>query len=429
MKRIILLGGLVYLLILVGLGARLGGVIVLAVPIVVYIGAALLYGPRPPSLRIERATTPERAVTGDVVKVQVQVVNEGSTLEQVLLVDRVPPELELLDGQPSLLAALPHGATVELEYQARVPRGYHRFPGLDVTTGDLLGVVFRETTVAAPARLFVMPRALRLHRLTIRPRRTHAYAGNVPAHQGGPGVEFFGLREYQPGDALGRIDWRASARRPDELFTKEYEQERVTDVGIILDVRRVAYSHRGGEALLEHAVQAAATLADGFLLEGNRVGLLIYGSLFDWTFPGYGKLQRERILHALARAELGDSLAFERMDRLPTRLLPSQAQVVLISPLLPDDVQVLTHLRANGYQLLAVSPNPVGVEVQRLASQPALETAVRIASLERTLLLKRLRQTGAFVLDWNVDVPLDRAVHAAFGRRPIGYRMIGAIRG
>ncbi len=429
MKRVFLLGILICLLLLVGLGSRVGGLIVLAIPLVIYLGAGVLYGPPTPQLRVERTTTPARIVAGDLVEVQVKVSNEGPPLEQILLVDRVPPGLALIEGQARLLAALPRGATVELEYQARAARGYHRFPGLEVTAGDALGVVLRAGEVAAPSRLFVMPRALRLHRLTIRPRRTHAYAGAVPAHRGGPGVEFFGLREYRPGDPLGRIDWRSCARRPDELYTKEFEQERVTDVGIILDVRRKAYSHRGGEELLEHAVQASATLAEGFLLEGNRVGLLIYGSLFDWTFPGYGKLQRERILQALAQAELGDSLAFEKMDRLPTRLLPSQAQVVLVSPLLPGDVGVLTHLRANGYQLLVVSPNPVGVEVQQLEGRPALETAARIAALERALFMKRLRQTGAFVLDWNVEVPLDRALYAAFGRRPIGYRTIGVVRG
>ena len=31
----------------------------------------------------------------------------------------------------------------------------------------------------------------------------------------------------------------------------------------------------------------------------NRVGLLVYGRFLDWTFPGYGKVQRERILLGL----------------------------------------------------------------------------------------------------------------------------------
>jgi uncharacterized protein (DUF58 family) len=65
---------------------------------------------------------------------------------------------------------------------------------------------------------------------------------------------------------------------------------------------------------------AAAALVDTFLTAGNRVGLLLYSQYLSWTFPGYGKIQRERILQALARAEVGDSQVFSDLMYLPARL-------------------------------------------------------------------------------------------------------------
>ena len=245
-------------------------------------------------------------------------------------------------------------------------------------------------------------------------------AGQIPARQGGPGVEFYGVREYQPGDPTRWINSRATARHPQSLFVNEFEQERVADVGLILDARRQSDVRTHDGALFEYAIQAAAALADTFLHRGNRVGLLMYGRSLDWTMPGYGKVQRERILRALARAETGDLPVLERLDYLPTRLFPARSQIVLISPLLPHDLEMLTILRARGYQLLVISPDPVSFEQRGLAGQPEAATAARIARLERALLLQRCRRTGVAIVDWPIDVPFQEIAEAALSRPPIG---------
>ena len=56
-------------------------------------------------------------------------------------------------------------------------------------------------------------------------------------------MSFWGVREYQMGDSLRHINWKIAARRmiaarqAQELFTNEFEQERIADVGLILDAR------------------------------------------------------------------------------------------------------------------------------------------------------------------------------------------------
>ena len=68
---------------------------------------------------------------------------------------------------------------------------------------------------------------------------------------------------------------------------------------------------------------AAGSLASAFLQQGNRVGLLVYSHYLQWTFPGYGKVQRERILRALAVATPGASQIFEGLQYLADAALPS----------------------------------------------------------------------------------------------------------
>ena len=148
-------------------------------------------------------------------------------------------------------------------------------------------------------------------------------------------MNFFGVREYQVGDPLRWINWRVVARHTEFLFTNVFEQERIADVGLILDARQQNDVLSPDGPLFDHAVRATASLAEVFLGAGNRVGLLIYGSGMTRTFPGYGKVQRDRIMRALARAKTGFNYALESLEYLPTRFFPARSQIVMISPLLP----------------------------------------------------------------------------------------------
>ena len=348
--------------------------------------------------------------------------NEGHPLEAVLVIDRLPPELELVEGRPAALTSLQPGEELQLSYTVRVPRGGLGYQETYAEASDHLGLFRRRVSLPAPGQLVVLPRIVKLRSVAIRPLRTRSYSGPVPARQGGSGVEFFGVREYQMGDPRRWINWRVSARHPRSLFTNEFEQERIADVGLILDARERSEVRVRSGSLFEHAVGATASLAGAFLDRGNRVGLLIYGRSVDWTFPGYGKVQRERIVQALARARTGDSQVFDRLDYLPTRLFPAQSQIVLVSPLCREDLPTLIRLRARRYQVLVVRPDPVSLEIQGMASGTEVQLAARIAHLERTLLLRRLQQAGISVVDWQVEESLDQTIYATLGRVPQWFR-------
>jgi hypothetical protein len=92
--------------------------------------------------------------------------------------------------------------------------------------------------------------------------------------------------------------------------------------------------------------------------------------------------------------------------------------LVVISPLLEDDVEPLLALRAHNYSLMVISPDPIPVELEALGGRPSAALAARLARIERVLVIRKVRQAGARVLDWNVGVPFEEAVYAAFGRVP-----------
>lgn len=416
MSKPVLVSLLIYGLVFTALITRNGAVLALAIPLVLYLGVAILYRPGQIRLKASRTLSVNLVSAEESVAVTLSLTNEGEPLDELLLADLLPPSVTLLDGQTGLLTALPAGGTVELSYRLRGPRGYYSFPGVQVTATGRFGLFQTQEILAAPGEFLVLPEVTRLRRVAIRPRQTRVYSGAIPARQGGPGVEFFGVRDYQPGDPLRWINSRASARHPHTLFINEFEQERVADVGLILDARQQSDAHGPAGALFEHSIRATAALADVFLNGGNRVGLFIYGRSLDWTYPGYGKVQRLRILQALARAKTGGGHVFEKLEHLPARLFPARSQLVLISPLLPADATELIALRARGYRLLVISPNPLPFEREGLPDSDAVAAAARLANLERQLLLVKLRQADVRVVDWAVETPFEYAAHAALSR-------------
>ena len=415
MSRIALLGALIYLIILSGIGTLNGALLGLALPLILYLLAGLWRAPEELKLTAERTLSIERTVPGETITINLKVTNQGERLDQVLLYDQLPKFLEVIEGSASRFVNLPAGASVEWSYTVRGRRGFHAFSELNVLAEDKLGLIQKRAALHTRGQLLILPSIASVKRIVIRPRQTRVYSGVIPANEGGAGIEFFGLREYQMGDSPQRINWNASARHQGTIFTNEFQQERVADVGIILDGRRKVNEFGGERSIFEHSVLASVAVSSALLAEGNHVGLLVYGRRIKWTTPGYGKRQRERIMQDLALAETG---AIQNFDSLiiPRRILPANSQIILISPLLASDIPLLVGLRLSGYQVMVISPDPVTFEARGLGDRDSVKLAARIARIEREIVLRRLRHASIQVVNWNTALPFEQAARATMSR-------------
>lgn len=408
---------LVALLLGVGIGLRMPVLAFVALPLAVHLlgGFVLAAADRRPRLQASRSLTASRAWEGEELEVRVEVTNRGRRVELLYLRDPVPPGAVVLEGGAERLTDLGPGETAQLAYRIRVRRGAYDFPGVGVQAYDLLGFVGWSEEVPCPATLTVLPRYERLQGVALAPRRTLPQPGTARSRRAGSGVEFFGCREYRPGDEIRRINWKASARAG-QLVVTEYEEERAADVAVVLDVREAAYRAENPLDLLDHAVRGAASLVQGFLAGGNRVGLLLYGAYLDWIYPGYGRRHGERLLRRLAAARPGRSEIFAELRRIPTQLLPSGSQIAVVSPLLPGDEEDLGALAARGYQVMVLVPDVTTMERESLGEGPDVELAARILALERRALLSRLYAARVRPLVWDVRYPLAPQARAAWRR-------------
>ncbi len=425
MQRFIFLSTIVYVLLLAGLITLQGQLIALAIPFVLYLLYGFYNSTESFLLQIERQISMERVTPDSDVLIRILIKNNGGDIEELYLEDKLSEQLSIRRGSNRHLIRLPKGSTQSVTYTLAGPRGAHHFESIFVEARDLLGLIRQRRTHSVPGQLLVFPEVRRLKSVSIHPRKTRVYAGQIPARAGGAGTEFFGVREYQSGDSPRSINWHASARHAEALYANEFQQERVADVGIVLDARERANLFQDKYSIFEHSVVAAAAISDAFITQGNRVGLLVYGSYLSWTFPAYGKVQREKILHALARAVPGASTVFEGLEHLSSRMFPPESQIVLVSSLVHDDLDIVVQMRARGYQVLVVSPDPVKFELGLLPPSKDVQLAARIIRIERDLLIKRLERAGVRVIEWDVSRPFDQAVGAALKRvhsHAIAYR-------
>ena len=201
------------------------------------------------------------------------------------------------------------------------------------------------------------------------------------------------------GDALKRVNWRASARRGD-LWVNESHPERNTDV--ILFVDSFAEARRGGKGTLDLAVRATATLADAYVRRRDRVGLIGFGGILRWLTPATGVVQLYRIIDALLDTQIVLSYYWKEIDVIPRRTLPPNALVIGLSPLLdPRSVGALLDLRGRGFDLAVVDISPVPSRADRPAA--SMRVAFDIWTLRREALRHRLQRAGVAVAEWQPD--------------------------
>jgi uncharacterized protein (DUF58 family) len=92
--------------------------------------------------------------------------------------------------------------------------------------------------MSAAAPLAIDPGVLReVRRLELRTKRTLSsdFIGRFRSSFRGSGLTFHDLREYQPGDDIKAIHWKATARST-KVYVKSYLEERSLDVAMAVDM-------------------------------------------------------------------------------------------------------------------------------------------------------------------------------------------------
>ena len=387
-----------YLFIGLGLAFKEPSISIFVIPI----AAALLYSSlfsidKHPQLEVKRTLNPPRSFGGESINITVAIQNTSSCrTDQLELEDHVPESLSLEAGTTSLILSLHAEERFEYEYTISAPRrGRYLLGPMKAHIVDDLGFSEFSETLLGQDELLILPKVEKLRSMELRARRVGPWSGSIASRNIGLGTEFYELRSYSPGDDLRRINWKASAKRG-RLVANEFETERVTDVMLVLDCSEGALSELFAYDVEEYEVSLAASLCSQLLLQGNRVGLLVYSKERTWLAPAFGKRQLLRILSSLALVKGGPSIVpiAYAVESVTAAVLPARSIIVFVSPFLGDDIVEAVWNTANaGYNVLCFAPTESTIENESRYKS----LARRILATERRMNLRQVFPVCRFI--------------------------------
>jgi uncharacterized protein (DUF58 family) len=389
---------------LVALASGRAAAAALAAPFALALVVALSASRRP-RLQVAFTLDRERILEGDAVGARVDVHAE-SAVEWLEVELCLPDGVVSVDDPGLLVLRLVPGESRRLEYRLVCERwGAHRVGAVDVRARGALGLISHLERVDEDLPLRVYPRRERLQKV-VEGHETTPFSGNQVSRAKGEGIEFADIRPFAPGDRVRRVNWRASARE-ERLYVSESHPERAGDVILFLD--SFAEARTAGEGTIDQAVRAAASLAEAYLERRNRVGLVSFGGVLRWLPPSMGLRQEYRVAEALIETEIARSFVSTRVDVIPRRVLPPQALVIALTPLLDQrTIGALLDLRARGFDLAVVDLSPVA-HAER-ARRDGDDVAWRLWRMWRETLHHRYERVGVPVVEWSGSRPLMAAV-------------------
>ncbi|ASJ17366.1 MoxR associated protein [Thermococcus chitonophagus] len=372
--------------------------IALTLPILtIFLLSSLLFKPTI-DIEVSREISSSRVIEGQKVTVKLRIKAKSKVIS-LYIQDLTPNSVEII-GRNFAVFSFNSGDEREIKYEIKVPRGYHKFEGVRVVYRDPLGLFEEDKVIDLYDEVIGVPQIEDI----ITPyttKGTKITIGHLPSPRLGEGLEFHAIREYQPGDPIKIINWKATAKLG-KIMVNEFESERKVDVVVIIDA---TYK---GQSVFDYMMRAASSVLLDALENGMSFGILISEAVPLMINVDYGKRHFFRCIDALSMAKPDkNNLIFYQVEHLSKTKIPPRAQIVFISPFLTkESEEALIALYTRGYRVVAISPDPYSTYTPQTKEE---NLAIKLLSLKRKARLKKMRKY-AVIIDWNLKKSLRSAI-------------------
>lgn len=352
-----------------------------------------------------------RVFLGHRLDVEVEISNRGRLpVLWLRLTDTVPAELAPA-GVFRHVVSLGPRERLRLSYSlCGRRRGYYELGPLRSTGGDLLGTARYDEEKVGPGSVVVYPKIVPLHELGF---PSQSPFGTLPSQNRvfEDPSRIQGVRAYQPGDPLKRIDWKTSARVA-SLQVRRYEPTMALETALFLNLDSASYSQPERHQATELGIIIAASLAVHVCEKRQAVSLQTngadplggaWGSVpargtkvggDPWPAPGLpmrsGRDHLMHVLDLLARVQVaaeGAAMPFlELLNRKSLALPWGSTIVVITSREAPGLLDTMLALRRRGLLVIlaltcpdagfdetAARASQIGVHVLRMWAERDLD--------------------------------------------------------
>ena len=286
------------------------------------------------ALEVRRQVS-DRVFEGEPFHVLLEVTNRGRVPLFLLKLSETVSSWLVSDTELGfVLPTLWPGETARLSYRLRGrKRGVHTIGPLQIVVSDPFGLFSRRIALASASggEAVIYPRPISLRGSAARTgSEAHAISTGERARGAESGLDFYGVRDYQPGDELRRIHWPTTAHHA-KLTVIEFDQGVSDNVAVLLDTRAGTEFGSGIRTTLEVAVQAAASLAR-WTLDAEGVFFLAHDSASGPQWLDVDRADREHeVLETLARVKADGTQSISSVGDWAVPVLPPGATVWVIT--------------------------------------------------------------------------------------------------
>ena len=196
---------------------------------------------------------------------------------------------------------------------------------------DPLGLFAFKIDTADLREFVIFPEEIALHAVPAsRPRAVFSDELFDQSRRGNDVTDIFGLREYQPGDAINSIHWKVTEKM-DQLIIKEFSQPSRYHILVLADMRRAAEDSGISDEVMNMVLSAAVGISRSLLEQdtGHVLGVLNQGILEQEEIDsGEQEISFLEKVLAIPIAQKGDILN----DAFQTGLWRQFTKIVIVTP-------------------------------------------------------------------------------------------------
>lgn len=353
--------------------------------------------------RIDYKRTLERSrcFPGENLELRVEVTNRKVLPVTYLTVDdTIPLELEVAarklsfvrigKGALRLLFGLAWYQKVVRHYRVTpTKRGYFQLGPTVLGGGDPFGYVQRAKELSDSETLIVYPRIIPLESVGIPSGRPFGDLKSRNRLFEDP-MRFAGTREYQPGDPLNRVHWKASAASG-QLQVKLQDPSANLGLAVFLNTWGFDVFWMGADtSAMETGCVLAASVLNWACEQGIPAGLYANGVVAEWGLnlrmpPARGPQVLAQGLEGLARLQMPSRSSLSELLAAEVPTLSYGTSVVVITGQVSGELAAdIARVQRSGRPVTLImagseaeeAPAVPGVRVYRVGGEEALHAAV-----------------------------------------------------
>jgi uncharacterized protein (DUF58 family) len=208
----------------------------------------------------------------------------------------------------------------------------------------------------------------------------------------GGGTDFFGIREFQPGDPIKFVHWASVGKSGGEkVMVREFEAEQNIRVLLLLDSSASMGAGIPRNTKLEFAIRSCVMMAHLALENKDTVGLAVADSeVRTFMEPTGSKTFLFRFLEDLANVESRGQTNWTKTAEFLLPRLGKASYVIILSDLEGDHddfIEAMKKFRANKHRVFIISPFGPWFETQSYDLSPT--DRIIGEAIQESLVVKR----------------------------------------